>query len=126
VPQPEVDDADADANPDADVTIRLVGGGGIAGAAGIEAPPDSAFVLDGDALTDGEGDTDVESVSSQVDADAAKTESGKEEAKKGHKKTRSGLAGLKKLGNIGGLRKKDPSASGKDSGAETVAAPAAA
>ncbi|KAJ7871374.1 hypothetical protein B0H14DRAFT_2723753 [Mycena olivaceomarginata] len=112
VPQPEVDDADA--NPDADVTIRLVGGGGIAGAAGIEAPPDSAAT------------TDVESVSSQVDADAAKTESGKEEGKKGHKKTRSGLAGLKKLGNIGGLRKKDPSASGKDSGAETVAAPAAA
>ncbi|KAF7353595.1 hypothetical protein MVEN_01043800 [Mycena venus] len=114
--------SDADANPDADVTIRLVGGGGIAGAAEPEAeePAESAFVLDGDVHTDGEVDTDVESVSSQT-APAAGAEGVVK--KKGHKKTvSSGLAGLKKLGNIGGLRKKDSSASVKDAAATSAAA----
>ncbi|KAF8130466.1 hypothetical protein K438DRAFT_1788699 [Mycena galopus ATCC 62051] len=116
-PQPE--DADA-ADPDADVTIRLVGGGGIAGAADeAEAEAeDSAFVLEGDAHTDGEVDTDVESVSSQTApvADGA-APAAKKEGKKGHKKGMSSLAGLKKL-----VRKKDSSASVKEAAAASAAA----
>ncbi|KAK7035727.1 hypothetical protein R3P38DRAFT_3183542 [Favolaschia claudopus] len=126
VPPPE-DDADAE-NPDADVTIRLVGGGGIAGAAPTEETEEaaeSAFVLDGDANTD--GDTDAESVSSVASQSASAAgpdgvvNSNKKPGKKGHKKAvSSGLAGLKKLGN--GLRKKDSSASVKEAAAATSAA----
>ncbi|KAF7359306.1 KNR4/SMI1 2 protein [Mycena sanguinolenta] len=116
-PQP---DGDADeADPEADVTIRLIGGGGVAGAAAEAETEESAFVLEGDAHTDGEVETDVESVSSQtapVDAAA------KKDGKKGHKKNKSSLAGLKKLGNIGVLRKKDSSASVKDAIAASAAA----
>ncbi|KAJ6500531.1 hypothetical protein C8R45DRAFT_863126 [Mycena sanguinolenta] len=116
-PQPDGDADDAD--PEADVTIRLIGGGGVAGAATEAEDEESAFVLEGDAHTDGEVETDVESVSSQtapiVDGET------KKDGKKGHKKNKSSLAGLKKLGNIGGLRKKDSSANVKDATAASAA-----
>ncbi|KAJ7261301.1 hypothetical protein B0H12DRAFT_1106181 [Mycena haematopus] len=118
IPQPE-DDADDAADPEADVTIRLVGGGGVAGAAAES--EETAFVLEGDVHTDGEVDTDVESVSSQT-APGADGVVAKKEGKKGHKKGMSSLAGLKKLGNIGGLRKKDSSASVKEAAAASAAA----
>ncbi|KAJ7771667.1 hypothetical protein B0H16DRAFT_1514265 [Mycena metata] len=112
----EAAEADADA-VDPDVTIRLVGGGGIAGAA--DEPASSDFTLE-----DGDGsevDTDAESISSQtsVPAPAADSAESTTQTKAGgkkhkHKKTMSGgLAGLKKLG-MGALRKKDSSASIKE------------
>ncbi|KAJ6547034.1 hypothetical protein B0H19DRAFT_1379391 [Mycena capillaripes] len=104
--QPE-EDADA---VDPDVTIRLVGGGGIAGVSAEDVPAD--------VLTDGEAevDTDAESVTDSVNSQTATEPSAKKEKKHKHKKTLSGLAGLKKLGNIG-LRKKDSTASVKEAAA---------
>ncbi|KAJ6488562.1 hypothetical protein C8R47DRAFT_1125975 [Mycena vitilis] len=106
--QPEEED-----DVDPDVTIRLVGGGGIAGVSPADTP-----VPEEDVHTDGEVDTDAESIAesvgSQTGAGAADPSTKKKEKK--HKKTLSGLAGLKKLGNIG-LRKKDSSASVKDAAA---------
>ncbi|KAJ7915473.1 hypothetical protein B0H13DRAFT_1999851 [Mycena leptocephala] len=97
-----------DADPD--VTIRLVGGGGIAGVSADDAVPDADGVQ-----TDGEVDTDAESVAESVGSQTADPSVKKE---KKHKKTLSGLAGLKKLGNIG-LRKKDSNASVKEAAATT-------
>lgn len=83
-----------DAEPD--VTIRLVGGGGKAGAAAEE---EEESILDG------------------AESDASSMMSGPSEAgvtgdAKKHKKTKSGLSGLKKT--LGGLRKKDSVSSAKD------------
>ncbi|KAJ7184292.1 hypothetical protein C8R46DRAFT_983304 [Mycena filopes] len=113
-PQPEeavaVEDADTE-ELDPDVTIRLVGGGGIAG----------SLTPDGEEPASGKptvrGTTDAESVGSHasvsVDHGAESKAGGK---KHKHKKTMSGgLAGLKKLGM--GLRKKDSSASVKEAAA---------
>ncbi|KAJ7118721.1 hypothetical protein C8R44DRAFT_789088 [Mycena epipterygia] len=102
--QPEEEDA-----VDPDVTIRLVGGGGVAGVSAEDATP----VPDGEVQTDGEVDTDAESVADSVNSETA--DPAKKEKKK-HKKTMSGLAGLKKLGNLG-LRKKDSTASVKEAAA---------
>ncbi|KAJ7461018.1 hypothetical protein B0H11DRAFT_2057828 [Mycena galericulata] len=115
--QPEEEDA-----VDPDVTIRLVGGGGIAGVSAEDAvlAPEGDIPADGGVQTDGEVDTDAESVSSQT---AAAADGPKKEKKHKHKKTMSGLAGLKKLGGLG-LRKKDSSASVKDAAAAAVAVPA--
>ncbi|KAJ7445679.1 hypothetical protein B0H11DRAFT_2086345 [Mycena galericulata] len=105
--QPEGEDA-----VDPDVTIRLVGGGGIAGVSAEDAvlAPEGDIPADGGVQTDGEVDTDAESVSSQTAAaDGPKKE-------KKHKKTMT--RGL-------GLRKKDSSASVKDAAAAAaVAVPA--
>ncbi|KAJ7197140.1 hypothetical protein GGX14DRAFT_471389 [Mycena pura] len=96
---------------DPDVTIRLVGGGGIAGVAAED------VIREGEVQTDEETDTDAESlaesVNSQPTTDPLKVE-------KKHKKKMSSLAGLKKLGNLG-LRKKDSSASVKDAAAVVAA-----
>ncbi|KAJ7702277.1 hypothetical protein B0H17DRAFT_1004194 [Mycena rosella] len=101
-PEAEEDDVDPD------VTIRLVGGGGVAGVAvDGEAEPEAEV----DVQTDGEVDTDAESVASET-TDPTQP---KNDSKKKHKKTLSGLA-LKKLGNLG-LRKKDSSASVKEAAA---------
>jgi hypothetical protein len=94
---PEVEPEAEEVDPD--TTIRLVGGGGIAG---IAAP-----VEDEDPRTDGETDTDVASITS-VTTDSTPQNGGKK-----HKKTKSGLAGLKKLGNFGALRKRDSGGSAK-------------
>lgn len=84
---------------DPDTTIRLVGGGGIAG---IALPAE-----DEEVRTDGETDTEVTSVTS------ATSESTAQNGGKKHKKTKSGLTGLKKLGNFGALRKRDSGSSTK-------------
>jgi hypothetical protein len=75
---------------DPDVTIRLVGGGGQSGLV------DASEEEENDAAPEGQ-DTE-HTVSSETETTA--------EGKK-HKKTKSGLAGLKKLGNLG--RKKEDS-----------------
>ncbi|KAJ7090303.1 hypothetical protein B0H15DRAFT_884548 [Mycena belliarum] len=99
--EPEATAVEDDIDPD--VTIRLVGGGGVAGVSAPEAQTDVEV----------EVDTDAESVASS--ASNAKTEADGGNGKKHkHKKTLSGLAGLKKLG---GLRKKDSSASVKEAAA---------
>lgn len=83
---------------DPNTTIRLIGGGGVAGVIGDdkEEPEQSP---DGGADAD-----DTASISSVVSTNSTKT----------HKKTKSGLAGLKKLGKIGALRKTDSKSSIKD------------
>ncbi|KAJ7168192.1 hypothetical protein C8R43DRAFT_983381 [Mycena crocata] len=106
--QPEEDDVDPD------VTIRLVGGGGIAGVSA-----EDAAIPDGEPQTDGEVDTDAESVADSVNSETSTTDPANK--KKKHKKTLSGLAGLKKLGNLG-LRKKDSNASVKEAAAAAAVA----
>ncbi|KAJ7632157.1 hypothetical protein FB45DRAFT_911664 [Roridomyces roridus] len=115
-PEPAAEQPEPEPEPevDPDVTIRLVGGGGIAGTSVEEATVEGDAQAEDGVQTDGEVDTDVESVSSQAATDA----NGAPKEKK-HKKTMSGLAGLKKLGGLG-VRKKDSSASVKD-----IAVPAA-
>ncbi|KAJ7739683.1 hypothetical protein DFH07DRAFT_892361 [Mycena maculata] len=122
-PPPASESAPAEPEEDAvdpDVTIRLVGGGGVAGVSAEDVAPaaDVDALVDG-VQTDGEVDTDVESVSSQT----APTDGTQKVKKPKHKKTLSGLAGLKKLGGLG-LRKKDSNASVKDAAAAAVAVPA--
>ncbi|KAJ6606471.1 hypothetical protein DFH09DRAFT_1120322 [Mycena vulgaris] len=112
-PEPEptpVEPEDADAD-DPDVTIRLVGGGGVAGVS----------VEDDEVEAEAEVETDGESIASETSEtpNPADPTAAKKGGKK-HKKTLSGLAGLKKLGGLG-LRKKDSSASVKETAA--VAAP---
>ncbi|KAJ6608611.1 hypothetical protein B0H10DRAFT_2067372 [Mycena sp. CBHHK59/15] len=110
---PAADAAEPEADADPDVTIRLVGGGGVAGVSPAE--PEQA---EGEA----EVDTDAESVADSVTSETSASVSAKGGAKaKKHKKTLSGLAGLKKLGGLG-LRKKDSSASVKDAAAAVAAA----
>ena len=75
---------------DSDTTVRLVGGGGIVGIA--------PAVENETPRTD---DTDVASINS------ATSESEIQKGDKSHKKTKSGLASLKKLGHLGGMRKRD-------------------
>jgi hypothetical protein len=79
---------------DSDTTVRLVGGGGIAGIA--PAVEEEALRTD---------DADVASITS------ATSESEAQKGQKKHKKTKSGLAGLKKLGHLGGMRKRDSNTS---------------
>jgi hypothetical protein len=88
---------------DVDTTVRLVGGGGIAGTAPVVEEEEAT-------RTD---DTDAASITSLT------SESEVSKGKKKHKKTKSGLASLKKLGHLGGLRKRDSNNSMK------VAAPPA-
>lgn len=95
--EPEAEAQVEEADPN--TTIRLVGGGGIAG---IALPAE-----DEEVRTDGETDTEVTSVTS------AASESTTQNSGKKHKKTKSGLAGLKKLGNFGALRKRDSGSSTK-------------
>jgi hypothetical protein len=75
---------------DVDTTVRLVGGGGVAGIAPVV--EEEATRAD---------DTDAASITS------ATSESEVNKGQKKHKKTKSGLAGLKKLGHLSGLRKRD-------------------
>ncbi|KAF7311525.1 hypothetical protein MKEN_01054800 [Mycena kentingensis (nom. inval.)] len=107
--QPEDEDA-----VDADTTIRLVGGGGISGLSLTEEPEETP-------AEGGEVDTDAESVADSVTSQSSVTPSGDASAsttkkKSKHKKTMSGLAGLKKL-----VGKKDSTASIKDAAAATSA-----
>ena len=87
---------------DPSTTIRLVGGGGTAGVA-VESPIETSHPED--ILTESTKDSDTASVTS-IALDAS--------GKKGHKKTKSSLAGFKKLGQLGGLRKKDSVSSMRD------------
>ena len=84
-----------DASPD--VTIRLVGGGGMSGPAAPEPEEETA------------ADSDVGSVKSES---VTGSDAPANDGEKKHKKTKSGLAGLKK--SLGGLRKKDSVSSAKD------------
>lgn len=90
-----VDDTVGDDAPDPDVTIRLVGGGGQAGAVnGTE-----------DLEETEEHDAEVASITSATsETSVTKAEPG--EGEKKHKKTKSGLAGLKKLGQLASMHKK--------------------
>jgi hypothetical protein len=82
---------DAISNPNEDLTVRLVGGGGTAGTVNDEAEPDR----------------DV--------ADIPKDPSMKKDGhSKNNEKRKSGMSGLRKLGHMGGLRKTDSSSSLKD------------
>ncbi|KAF8061624.1 hypothetical protein FPV67DRAFT_1509680 [Lyophyllum atratum] len=75
---------------DPNTTIRLVGGGGVVGVVQPEEdemPPSEEVEIDTDAVS-------ITSVTSESMVKGAKT----------HKKTKSGLAGLKKLGNLGRKR----------------------
>ena len=96
----------ASPSPDPNVTIRLVGGGGIAGTSA-KAPPDLINQADDspepDADSAGDTDASASSVASPAPVHASSWKSGKT-----HQRTKSGLAGLKKLGQLGGLRKKEP------------------
>lgn len=87
--------ADDDDAEEPKTTIRLVGGGGEAGLVNDEQPQVEELV----STSEPEIDTTVTS-----DATAP--------VGKGHKKTKSGLAGLKK--SLGGLRKKDSVSSVKE------------
>lgn len=103
---PQLDDADEHFDPN--TTIRLVGGGGVSGiVSGIETEEPQS--------NDVEKDNDAASIASATSESVPK-------GGKTHKKTKSGLAGLKKLGNLGGLRKKDSNSSLKG----TVTPPTAA
>jgi hypothetical protein len=87
---------------DPSTTIRLVGGGGTAGVV-VESPIETSHPED--ILTESTKDSDTASITSiALDANG----------NKGHKKTKSGLAGFKKLGQLGGLRKKDSASSMRD------------
>ncbi|KAJ7581410.1 hypothetical protein C8J56DRAFT_866732 [Mycena floridula] len=84
---------------DPDTTIRLVGGGGLAG-----------LVSEEQEVVEPEEDQDSE-VASLSSATSESSVTNVEGEKKKHKKTKSGLGGLKKLA---GLRKKDSVSSVKD------------
>ncbi|KAF7322610.1 SMI1-KNR4 domain-containing protein [Mycena chlorophos] len=105
---------------DPDVTIRLVGGGGIAGVSTTEEAAEAEAIEDDEATTDAE--SVAESVGSQASAPAAAADASTdaEPKKHKHKKTKSGLKGLKNL-----VRKKDSVASVKDAAAEPAATAAA-
>ncbi|KAJ7273159.1 hypothetical protein C8J57DRAFT_1128876 [Mycena rebaudengoi] len=116
-PPPADVDALEEPEVDPDVTIRLVGGGGIAGLVSDEVIDAEAEAAAAAAVAE---ESDTESVAS-----AASVTSTSSIKKKTHKKTLSGLKGLKKLGGLG-LRKKDSSASvgGKEKEPEPVPVPA--
>ncbi|PFH52469.1 hypothetical protein AMATHDRAFT_173557 [Amanita thiersii Skay4041] len=82
-----------------DTTIRLVGGGGITGASVTPSSPEEESQL--------QEETRV-ATPPPVAAPQAKKES------KTHKKTKSGLANLKKLGQFGHMRKRDSVSSAKE------------
>lgn len=89
-----------DPEPEPDTTIRLVGGGGIAGTiADEELPPDEDLAAE------------VKSIASGTSIDSVPTAAKKEAKQAKHKKNLS--TGLKKLGQFGsgGRRKKDSSSS---------------
>lgn len=86
----DVEEATMEDPIDPDVTIRLVGGGGSSGGIA-ELTADEEVTLDG---TD--ADADVASLAS-TNSVTSEVNNGTTKAKK-HKKTKSGLAGLKKLG----------------------------
>lgn len=90
----EGDTADVEDELLSDTTIRLVGGGGTAGVVSAMEPEEKVNRTE---------DTDVASITS------ATSESDIKKGRKTHKKTRSGLASLKKLGHLSGLRKRDSS-----------------
>jgi len=98
---------DTISDPNQDVTIRLVGGGGTAGTT-------AALLPDDDMHVNGEGEPDIGGVagtsvvSGVVDGDPSTKDEKKPEQKK------SGMSGLRKLGHLSGLRKNDPSSSLKD------------
>lgn len=93
---------------DPDVTIRLVGGGGMYGVADSNEEEDSS-------LPDSKADAnDATSVTSSTSESSVKNG-----GEKKHKKTKSGLSGLKGLGSLGGLRKKDSVSSAKEVVADT-------
>lgn len=93
---------------DPDMTIRLVGGGGQTGVADLIGSTEGAEVLpDGEAEADG---NDAASITSDTNAAGTKDSEGKK-----HKKTKSGLAGLRKT--LGGLRKKDSDSASVHDGA---------
>jgi hypothetical protein len=116
-PPADVDALEEEPEVDPDVTIRLVGGGGIAGLVSDEVIDAEAEAAAAAAVAE---ESDTESVAS-----AASVTSTSSIKKKTHKKTLSGLKGLKKLGGLG-LRKKDSSASvgGKEKEPEPVPVPA--
>ncbi|KAF7295354.1 SMI1-KNR4 domain-containing protein [Mycena indigotica] len=103
---------------DPDVTIRLVGGGGIAGTSEGEQKEEEETAA---TQTDGEVDTDAESIAESVGSQTAAASTEPSTKKHKHKKTMSGLSGLKKL-----VRKKDSSASVKDAAAAASVPVAAA
>ncbi|GLB35451.1 putative SMI1 / KNR4 family protein [Lyophyllum shimeji] len=89
-----VDEEEVDPN----TTIRLVGGGGIVGTVQPEEEEESQLE---------EAETDADAVSVTEEASEAMSASAKT-----HKKTKSGLAGLKKLGNLGKKRDSNSSVKG--------------
>ncbi|KAF8894723.1 hypothetical protein BD779DRAFT_1502619 [Infundibulicybe gibba] len=100
-------------NANVDNTIRLIGGGGVAGV--VDSPLDSVAVdvpqVEPEPVaTPRDRDSDVASINSVT----SETGDSKKAAGKSHKKTKSGLAGLRKFGHLSGLRKKDSSSSAKD------------
>jgi hypothetical protein len=101
VPDGVEDDATSD--PNEDVTIRLVGGGGTAGTT-------AALLPDNDIPVNGQVDHDVAGTS--VISDPLKSSSKRDSKKPGQKK--SSMSGLRKLGHLRGLRKNDSSSSLKD------------
>ncbi|KAG7086579.1 hypothetical protein E1B28_002525 [Marasmius oreades] len=95
-----VDEDKSQHDLDPDLTIRLVGGGGSSGILPeAETDTDAGPRMEETDTNEKAADADAESIVSA----GSETGAGKE-AKK-HKKTKSGLAGLKKLGQLG--RKKD-------------------
>lgn len=103
---PRVDGMADSAEPDpADVTVRLVGGGG---SSGVATPVPESVIAPG--RTASPDAVDTASVHSTDSKASAVGKEGKD-AKK-HKKTKSGLASLKK--QLTSLRKKDSSSSVKD------------
>ena len=109
--QPVVDDVDAEddaSKPDANATIRLVGGGGIAGNVdAISFPPENNQV-------DGETEPDLADVASIASATSTASVGATTKDGKKHEKKKSGLSGIKLLGHLGGLRKRDSRGSVKD------------
>jgi hypothetical protein len=87
-------------------TIRLVGGGGIAGNVDANSFPPEDAEFDRETEPDPDSTTSATS-SASIDSVAMKDD-------KKHEKRKSGLSGLKRLGHLGVLRKKDSRGSVKE------------
>lgn len=98
-----IDAADVSSHQDPDTTIRLVGGGGVAGMT--EDP------LQADGVLVDEPETEVVDADADAGADTASIRSVDSKAstasKRHHKKKSSISVGLKKLGQLGGKRRAD-------------------